>query len=129
MSQGRTRFIHSNSQRAYLFVALVAVVWGVILWQQWRQAPVRGHMEAGARYMQSGQGWLAAIEWQRAVEIDPDNSEAWTLLSTYHLLGGQPEQARIALQRALKIEPASTTLQVQLAQCEVQLGNWESAQG
>jgi tetratricopeptide (TPR) repeat protein len=97
--------------------------WGWNWWQISRTAPVRQRMDAAQQFVQAGNGAAAAQKWQEAVKLDPDNVEAWQLLSDYHLKAENWKAAMSALQQLERLQPETRDLYGNLALCATRLGD------
>ena len=86
-------------------VILTASAWGFIAWQHFQQAPIRGHIAAGRDYATAGQGSAAEKEWRAALQIAPQNAEAWQLLGEYYFAIENWPEAKNAFEQVTKIEP------------------------
>ena len=96
-------------QIALLTVLLIlcAGAWGFNFWRQASEAPLRGHLEAGRRAIEQGQGGAAETEWRAALALNPQSAETWELLGDYYTTVGNWPQSREAFQKLAALEPTT----------------------
>ena len=100
---------------------------GFALWQ-FRASPAQSHINAGVQLLQSGQSSAAEKEWQTAVQIDPDNAQAWELLGDFYFSARDYAGTFKALQRVEALHPDAPDLQARLAVAAYHLNQSDAAQ-
>jgi Flp pilus assembly protein TadD len=113
---------------ALLLVLLAATVWGGLLWNQWRTAPLRGHLEAGVQQLQKGNGFGAEQEWRAALSLDPHNAQAWEFLGDYYQTAGRYAEAKNAFEKLHEVAPHQEDVLARLAQSALQSGDAQAAE-
>jgi Flp pilus assembly protein TadD len=58
---------------------------------------------------------MAGLEFEKAVELDPDNAEAHAELGAFHVRAGELGKARVELDRAIELAPDSARARFALA--------------
>ena len=111
-----------------IFVVLVVSASGVLLWQNYTSAPIRQHIDAGTKALQDGQPTQAEKEWLAATQLDPNNTQAWSLLGDYYLAEQDWQQAVRALRNLARIAPDMSDVHVRLALAAWQLNDGKLAQ-
>jgi tetratricopeptide (TPR) repeat protein len=85
------------------------------------------HYLAGNAFWRDGNLDVAIAEFQQAVEIDPDYTDAWVQLGYAQREKDQPEAARDAFQRALQLEPDQADLYFELGEIYRRQQQWDKA--
>ncbi len=83
-------------------VGVAALMWGLIVWHNMQNAPVKKRIEAGAQFLQRGQVVAAEQQWRAAVRVDPQNAPAWELLGDLYLKTRDYPAALDAFRHALE---------------------------
>jgi tetratricopeptide (TPR) repeat protein len=73
--------------------------------------------------VEAGDGAQAQRLFQKVVELDPDNAEAWMMTGVLHAQDGANDQARACLDRALRIDPDYADPYLHLARLALGAGN------
>ena len=117
--------------------AAALVILGLLTWQRawvyrseetlWTDALAKnpncwvGYNNLGEALLQKGQVDEAIPEFQKALEIEPDNAEVQNNLGSLFLKMGQMNQAILHYQLAVQINPDDSTAQANLAKAQAAL--------
>lgn len=85
------------------------------------------HNNLGRLHLRHGEPTEARREFEKALELDPDNADALLNLSNLHALQGRTAQAERLIQRALQVDPNSVAALAQLAELRRRRGELEGA--
>lgn len=111
-----------------IVVALGVLVGGFFLGQNLASAPIRQHITAGTQAWQRGQAAQAETEWRAAIQLDPDNAQAWELLGDASMNSQAWEQAIAAFQKLLSVAPNTPNAHGRLATAAWAVNNGKLAQ-
>ncbi|MDF2441244.1 MAG: protein O-GlcNAc transferase [Abditibacteriota bacterium] len=113
------------------FVAAIGVLaigaWGFHFRQQLSVARVREQIDAGRQLAAQGQLMAAQKEWYEVIQGDPQNVEAWLLLSESFLNSKQWRPALEALRKIEKTDPATPNIYARMALCALGIGDLPTA--
>jgi Flp pilus assembly protein TadD len=96
-----------------------------------RHSPTKRALDAarrGQKFSESGDYVQAAAEWKKAVEADPEFSEAHGNLGAQYARLGRAIDAVTEFQRAITLDPSTAQHQSNLAVAMAQLGRLEEAE-
>jgi Flp pilus assembly protein TadD len=85
-------------------VVAVLMVLGATVAYANAKSDARGQVEFGIKAAQDGLWREAIFRWQKAVELDPTYAAAYNDLGIGYEHEGQPEKARQAYEKALKLD-------------------------
>ncbi len=85
------------------------------------------HVDLGMEYSEQGQFDEAIAEFQKALELEPDNVDAQRNLGTAYFDQGKWEKAVVAYERAIEIDPNWDEAYGELAAVYAKLGRLEEA--
>ena len=100
----------AEAQRSKYFLT-GETVWRERAQESLRQAELRNldlaevHIISGLLKADSSFYELAGADYQRAIELQPNNGDAYRYLSGVYNSNGQPSEARAAIQKAVQIQP------------------------
>jgi tetratricopeptide (TPR) repeat protein len=121
------RLNNASPQRQIALLALLIVFstgfWGFNLWQQARQAPILQHLQAGREHLKGGSGAAAEVEWRAALQLDPQNVEAWELLGDYYAATQNWQQAQQAFLQLSQLAPQAPKVWSRLAMASAHLND------
>lgn len=80
-----------------------------------REGVVADAMAQGARRLEAGEAQQAVAAYERAVEIEPRNANAWAGLARAFAAAGRTDEARIAWDQVLDIDPDNREAEEALA--------------
>jgi tetratricopeptide (TPR) repeat protein len=110
----------------YLLLALAGVAVFVNV-QYLRSAPVRAHLQRGAKWAELGNWQGAEKEWRMALRLDPSRLETYKALSTLYLHIDNPALALPLLERIRQRAPRSEHASCNLAEAYSRLGQYQKA--
>ncbi|MGD8838542.1 MAG: tetratricopeptide repeat protein [Gammaproteobacteria bacterium] len=106
-------YIHQNiiesrtmCQRAIALDPGYCYAWVVLGWTHWQEA-YSGWCESFEESMRAAEAAAA-----KALELEPENGEAWVLAGTIHVMNHEPDKALEASRKALEFEPGNAEVQV-----------------
>jgi tetratricopeptide (TPR) repeat protein len=92
------------------------------------QASAEIHYNLGVQAQQSGNVQEALSEYQRAVELDPENADAQNALGlVLHLSFRRPAEAIRAYQKAIEVRPNFSEAKTNLANVHLDQGQYDEA--
>ncbi len=93
----------------------------------WSQAGSRDSLTEAEEAARAGKFALAAIEYRRLLEAQPQSAELWSNLAAVEAMGGHCERALPALDRARSLNPRLFTPWYLAGSCELQFHRDEKA--
>ncbi len=85
------------------------------------------HIERGEAYVDQDELDKAAVEFQAALDLEPDNATAHNDLGAVYVEQGQFDQAVTALQEAIKLDPTNAFAHANLCHAYTELGQFGEA--
>jgi len=122
--------IRRSGTRSHLATGLLlvaAVAWGLVLLWQHKTGPAQQRVDAGIAYFQAGQAEKAEQAWREAVQIDPQNVDAWELLGEHHLKTRNWPAGLEAYHHLLRLTPDKPDVRARLALCALRSGDATAA--
>lgn len=113
-----------------ILFSLLPVLVGVAVFvnvQYIRSAPVRAHLQRGAKLAELGDWQGAEKEWRMALRLDPSRLETYKALSILYLHTDNPAQALPLLERIRQRAPRSEHASCNLAEAYARLGQNQKA--
>ena len=85
------------------------------------------YLKRAERYFDSGQYYLAAIEYENVLRNDPQNREAWDRLGIIYYLEGRAPEALPILRQAEQLDPGNLDVRSKLAAIDLEYGDLKDA--
>jgi len=108
---------------AVVLLLLTAAAWGLVFVRRNAVTPAARHVETGMRYADQGQARQAEREWQTAVQLDPNNAQAWELLGEFYLSTSNQARAVTPFRQLLRLQPDTPQIHSRLAGCLLWAGD------
>ena len=120
------RFIFSP-RRLWPLIGVALAASGFVLWQSFL-SPTQRHIDEGVQLSQVGRDIEAQSQWKKVVQTEPNNAQAWELLSDSYLSTRDYNAALNALKHVEALRPDTPDLQSRLAVASYQLKRADEAQ-
>jgi tetratricopeptide (TPR) repeat protein len=90
-------------------------------------AKIKIHENIANILIRQGRATEAMVELKRAIEVNPESSEAYGSMGSIKLLTNQYEDAATYLRRAIELDPQNKAAQINYGTTLVNLGRWNEA--